>query len=125
MFRVSIISGWISVLWIIFIVIVLCLPTVSPVTTKSMNYSPLVLGAVIVFAGLWWALDARHWFDGPKALVQVAETRDGNFVVVDKDLLPQEEVEELEEAVEAHHHGHDVAVLTPTGEGEDIQLKFD
>jgi hypothetical protein len=42
------------------------LPTVSPITTKSFNYTPVAVVAVLGFAGLWWLVSARKWFTGPK-----------------------------------------------------------
>lgn len=44
--------------------IVLCLPETSPVTGSSLNYSPLCLGAVLVFCWTYWFISARKWFKG-------------------------------------------------------------
>ena len=44
--------------------IVLCLPETSPVTGSSLNYSPLCLGAVLVFCWIYWFVSARKWFKG-------------------------------------------------------------
>jgi amino acid transporter len=63
---VSLVVGWIAVIWVIFICIVLLLPTTSPITRQNFNYSVIVVGAVVVFAGGWWLLGARKWFKGPK-----------------------------------------------------------
>jgi len=56
----------------------------SPVTAQNMNYSPIALAAIVLFAGGWWLVDARFWFKGPKALVQVAQSEDGSTFMVDK-----------------------------------------
>jgi hypothetical protein len=72
-YRWSIPLGWVSVLWIIFIVTVLCLPPEYPITAANMNMSGPVLLLVLGGALLWWALDARHWFKGPVALVMWVE----------------------------------------------------
>lgn len=50
--------------WGALMVIVLCLPSVSPVTMSNLNYSPLALGAVLVYAVLAWEFDAKRWFRG-------------------------------------------------------------
>ena len=50
---------------IIFAVLFM-LPTVSPVTAVSFNYTPVAVSVVLGFAGLWWLVSARHWFTGPK-----------------------------------------------------------
>lgn len=55
-------NGIIAVTWCIFMVILLCLPSVSPITVDNINYSPLMLGAVLVYAIVMWYLSARHWF---------------------------------------------------------------
>ena len=42
------------------------LPQVSPVTAKTFNYTPVAVLVVLGFAGIWWLVSARHWFNGPK-----------------------------------------------------------
>ena len=54
----------IACLWISFITIVFCLPTVNPVTSQSFNYTPVALGIVTIFSFGSWAFWARHWFTG-------------------------------------------------------------
>ena len=34
-----------------------------------MNYAIVVLGAIITFAGIWFAVDARKWFKGPRMTI--------------------------------------------------------
>ncbi len=60
------IIGWISIVWVVFICIIFLLPTYAPVTAKTFNYTPIAVGAVIGFAGIYWAVSARKWFKGPK-----------------------------------------------------------
>jgi hypothetical protein len=62
--KYSIPMGWISVIWMVFMVITLCLPQVQPITINNMNYSPIALGIVLVLAFLSWMLSARKWFKG-------------------------------------------------------------
>jgi amino acid transporter len=62
----SFLINWIAIVWVIFICIIFLLPPWSPVTVNSFNYSPVVVGAVIGFAGVWWLAGARKWFKGPK-----------------------------------------------------------
>jgi hypothetical protein len=31
----------------------------------AVNYAPLLVLAVIVFAGIWWMTSAKNWFTGP------------------------------------------------------------
>lgn len=54
--------SYIAVVWCMFMVIVLCLPQTSPVTIGTLNYSPLMLGAVLIYALVSWFLSAKYWF---------------------------------------------------------------
>ncbi|MGI8826372.1 MAG: amino acid permease [Chloroflexota bacterium] len=58
--------GIIAVLWVVFITILFMLPQVTPITRDTFNYAPVAVGAVLLFAGGWWFLSARHWFTGPR-----------------------------------------------------------
>ena len=51
--------------WIVFIVIVFCLPSVNPVTRETLNYTPVCVGIVAAYALGSWFLWARRWFVGP------------------------------------------------------------
>ena len=63
---VSFVIGWIAIIWVVFICIVFLLPQWSPITVKTFNYSPVMVAAVIGFAGIYWLVSARKWFKGPK-----------------------------------------------------------
>lgn len=58
--------GIVAVGWVAFISVLFMLPTTSPVTRSTFNYTPLAVLAVLGFAGGWWLLSARIWFTGPK-----------------------------------------------------------
>jgi amino acid permease (GABA permease) len=58
--------GIIAVSWVVVITILFMLPTVSPVTGASFNYTPIAVLAVLGFAGIWWLVSAKNWFTGPK-----------------------------------------------------------
>jgi len=58
--------GIVAVGWVAFISVLFMLPTTSPVTRSTFNYTPLAVLAVLGFAGGWWLLSARKWFTGPK-----------------------------------------------------------
>ncbi|MCW2726952.1 MAG: Amino-acid permease [Frankiales bacterium] len=64
--RWSRLIGTVAVLWVVFITVLFMLPTVSPVTAKTFNYTPIAVLAVLGFAGIWWLVSARKWFTGPK-----------------------------------------------------------
>ena len=58
--------GWVAIVWVLFICVLFCLPTYSPINRDTFNYTPVAVVAVIGFAGLYYAISARKWFKGPK-----------------------------------------------------------
>jgi amino acid transporter len=58
--------GVIAVGWTLIISVLFMLPTTSPVTAETFNYTPLAVLLVLGFAGTWWLVSARKWFTGPK-----------------------------------------------------------
>ena len=67
-FNLGFASRWIAlvaVLWIGFISIIFCLPTANPVTSQTLNYTPVAVGIVALWAFGSWFLWARRWFTGP------------------------------------------------------------
>ena len=68
---------------------VLCFPAVrgSDLTPETMNYTCLIYGGVMSLALLWYAVDARKWFKGPRINVEHlihTPSLDGQAVDVDK-----------------------------------------
>ena len=55
----------VAVCWIVFIVIVFCLPAINPVTSQTVNYTPVCVGIVLFWSLGSWFLWARRWFIGP------------------------------------------------------------
>ncbi|SCF31893.1 amino acid permease (GABA permease) [Micromonospora viridifaciens] len=58
--------GWIAVGWVAVICVLFVLPTSSPVTVSTFNYTIVAVGVVLGGAWLWWVLGARRWFTGPR-----------------------------------------------------------
>jgi amino acid permease (GABA permease) len=58
--------GIIAVIWVVIITILFMLPTASPVTWKTFNYTVIAVVVVLGFAGIYWLVSARKWFTGPK-----------------------------------------------------------
>ena len=71
--RHSLLLHSVGFVWGTLMVIVLCLPSVYPVTIQNLNYSPLALGAVLLYALGAWQAGARHWFRGAVANPLAAE----------------------------------------------------
>lgn len=42
------------------------LPTASPITWKTFNYTVFAVVVVLGFATIYWLVSARRWFKGPK-----------------------------------------------------------
>ena len=59
--------GTVATIWVVFIAILFLLPQVTPINEPAnFNYAPVAVGVVLLFAGGWWLMSARHWFKGPK-----------------------------------------------------------
>ncbi|KAH9451867.1 hypothetical protein Pst134EA_025808 [Puccinia striiformis f. sp. tritici] len=54
-----------SCLWITVITVFFCLPNATPITRETLNYTPVVLGVLIVWIVLSWIFWARRSFNGP------------------------------------------------------------
>lgn len=51
----------VSIVWVLFISVILFLPPVKPVTGTNLNYAICVAGFMAVFALGWWWAGARKW----------------------------------------------------------------
>ncbi|WAR52469.1 hypothetical protein PtB15_1B911 [Puccinia triticina] len=56
-----------SLAWVSFVVVILALPTVIPVTVLNMNYASVITFIVISLSTIWYLTSARHWYVGPKS----------------------------------------------------------
>ncbi len=64
--RWSGVVGIIAITWVVIITILFVLPTASPVTWTTFNYTIVALAVVIGYAGIYWLVSARRWFTGPR-----------------------------------------------------------
>ncbi|KAJ6552791.1 amino acid/polyamine transporter I [Mycena capillaripes] len=58
----------VSVVWMIFMIVVLMFPTSQTVDAASMNYSCVVLGGTLIFAVVYYyfpKIGGKYWFEGP------------------------------------------------------------
>mmetsp|Transcript_18068 Transcript_18068/g.16363 ORF Transcript_18068/g.16363 Transcript_18068/m.16363 type:complete len:561 (-) Transcript_18068:150-1832(-) len=60
--KYSVTIGIISVVWGLFMTIVLCLPQAGPPSSTNINYSPILLFAVLIYSMVMWFASARKWF---------------------------------------------------------------
>jgi amino acid permease (GABA permease) len=58
--------GIVATAWVVFIFILFMLPTSSPISVKTFNYTPIAFLIVLGGAAIWWLVSARKWFTGPR-----------------------------------------------------------
>ncbi len=64
--KYSIVCGWISSIWLTLTSLLFFWPATFPVNAASMNYTIVVVGAVMIICLFFWVVVARHYFQGPK-----------------------------------------------------------
>ncbi len=64
--RWSPLVGWIAIIWVIVICILFVLPTASPITATTFNYTIVAVAIVVGAATIWWFASAKNWFTGPR-----------------------------------------------------------
>ncbi|KAF7713361.1 Amino acid permease [Penicillium ucsense] len=64
--------GAVGVVFVALMVPILCLPSVTKgdLTPSTMNWTCLVYGAPMLAVLVWWFVDARKWFTGPKVNIE-------------------------------------------------------
>jgi hypothetical protein len=64
--------GAIAVTWIALIIPILCFPAFKgkDLNALNMNYACVVYGGVMLLAMIWYVVDARKWFKGPRVNVE-------------------------------------------------------
>ena len=80
--------GIIAVIWVVFISILFMLPTITPVTAVTFNYTPVVVLGTLIILVVWWMVSVRHWFKGPHVQGSASELSEierglGETVLVD------------------------------------------
>jgi len=64
--------GAVAVAWVALIIPVLCFPAVKggDLNKLDMNYTCLIYGGTMFLAMVWYVVDARKWFKGPKINIE-------------------------------------------------------
>jgi amino acid permease (GABA permease) len=62
----SAVVGWTAIVWVIIICILFVLPTASPITATTFNYTIIAVAIVVGGVTIWWFASARKWFTGPR-----------------------------------------------------------
>ncbi|KXS13436.1 amino acid transporter [Gonapodya prolifera JEL478] len=84
--RLSIPINIIAVLWMFYVVAILCIPQLIPVTASTLNYSPVMLGGVFILITIYWYAGARKWFVGPKLHITLEEAEELEKEKYDQDM---------------------------------------
>ncbi|GAB7337319.1 hypothetical protein MBLNU457_g2676t1 [Dothideomycetes sp. NU457] len=59
--------------WTAFVSVIFLFPTAYPVTADNMNYAVVILAAILLFSGIWWAISGRRFYVGPISETQVLD----------------------------------------------------
>ncbi|KAI9266396.1 amino acid/polyamine transporter I [Helicostylum pulchrum] len=62
--RFGLILNFISVVWVSFFSVILCIPSVFPVTPETMNWASVMIGGVLMFTLLFWFISGRKNYEG-------------------------------------------------------------
>ncbi len=64
--KYGLVFGWISLLWLVFTSALFLFPVEFPITAENFNYTGVIVFAVLTICGVYWVVDCRYWFTGPK-----------------------------------------------------------
>ncbi|OMO69203.1 Amino acid/polyamine transporter I [Corchorus capsularis] len=63
--RYGVLVGWVAVLWVATISVLFSLPVAYPITSETLNYTPVAVCGLLLLTVSSWIISARHWFTGP------------------------------------------------------------
>ncbi|RHZ70677.1 hypothetical protein CDV55_108485 [Aspergillus turcosus] len=91
--------GGLGVVFVLLMVPILCLPSVrgADLTPDQMNWTCLVWGAPMLAVTIWWVVDARKWFKGPK--INVEHVMHGVEAIVDVGVEVEDQRSDQDDAV--------------------------
>jgi len=92
--------AFVACVWIGFIMVVFCLPTATPVTSQTINYTPVAVGIILLFTLGSWFPWAKRWYTGPVRELAAEEAG------ININIPSEFEIKELEgrvgQAIKAH-----------------------
>lgn len=63
--RFSIPLNFISVVWVVFFSVILCIPSVYPVAADTMNWASVMICGIMGFSIIFWFVSGRKTYRGP------------------------------------------------------------
>ncbi|RCH87084.1 hypothetical protein CU098_007147 [Rhizopus stolonifer] len=63
--RFSLAINTISVAWVCFFAVILCIPSVSPVAPDTMNWASVMIVGIMGFSIVFWVTNGRKYYKGP------------------------------------------------------------
>lgn len=76
--RISPILAWVAVAFLMLGIVLSMFPVPGPARdVKGMNFAVVITAAVWGGAGVYYALDARRWYKGPRSTVDDDHDDDG------------------------------------------------
>ncbi|CAO1943001.1 unnamed protein product [Urochloa humidicola] len=69
--KYGVLVGWVGVAWVALTTVLFSLPVAYPVAEDNFNYTPVLVGGVLLLSVGAWVLHARFWFQGPITNVDV------------------------------------------------------
>ncbi|TVY59361.1 Thiamine transporter thi9 [Lachnellula cervina] len=82
--RWSIPCAVVASVYISFLVVILLLPQVYPVTGKTLNYAPIMIGGISIISFLGWVfpfgLGGKYWFKGPQRTISEEDVNEARVI---------------------------------------------
>ena len=63
--RYGVLVGWVAVVWVATISVLFSLPVAYPISSETLNYTPVAVCGLLFLTVSSWIISARHWFTGP------------------------------------------------------------
>jgi len=63
--RWGVLVNAVTTAWILFAIVLFCMPTVVPTTPQTMNYASVVFVGFAVFSAVWYIINGKYHYKGP------------------------------------------------------------
>lgn len=84
----------ITIVWLVFALVIFCMPTSIPVDASTMNYASVVFAGFTTVSAAWYFIRGRNSFTGPPVVVsEGSDTDEHEAIGVDKKYGDKPDVE--------------------------------